>query len=155
MSKKNLKNTGTGYPLFPTVVTRCKTMLKRRSFQEIDGQLESERKYVERLAVEDFGTTHVGKVSDDEDNDDYCDDYDADDDHTTMIKSQNFRLIPLIILLQARKYLWNLTEYPETSVWARVSRYLDHHDTNYHHNHHRHHHHHHHHHHNHHHHRHI
>ena len=37
-------------------------MLMRRSFQEIDGQLESERKYVERLAVEDFGTTHVGKV---------------------------------------------------------------------------------------------
>jgi len=49
--------------------------------KEIDGQLESERKYVERLAVEDFGTTHVGK---------------------------------------ARKYLWNLTEYPETSVWARI-----------------------------------
>ena len=23
-------------------------------------------------------------------------------------------------VLQARKYLWNLTEYPETSVWARV-----------------------------------
>ena len=34
-----------------------------RSLQEIDGQLESERKYVERLAVEDFGSTHVGKVS--------------------------------------------------------------------------------------------
>ena len=33
------------------------------SLQEIDGQLESERKYVERLAVEDFGSTHVGKVS--------------------------------------------------------------------------------------------
>ena len=83
MSKKDLKNTGTRIPLFPTVVTRCKTMLKRRSFQEIDGQLESERKYVERLAVEDFGTTHVGKVSDD-------DDYAADDDHMAIIISQNF-----------------------------------------------------------------
>ena len=33
-----------------------------KNVQEIDGQLESERKYVERLAVEDFGSTHVGKV---------------------------------------------------------------------------------------------
>ena len=63
-------------------------MLKRRSFQEIDGQLESERKYVERLAVEDFGTTHVGKVSDDDDGDD--DDYAADNDHRAIIISQNF-----------------------------------------------------------------
>ena len=54
--------------------------------------MESERKYVERLAVEDFGTTHVGKVSDDsdsdddndDDDDDYDDDYDADDDYTTI-----------------------------------------------------------------------
>ena len=45
--------------------------------------MESERKYVERLAVEDFGTTHVGKVSDD-------DDYAADDDHRAVIISQNF-----------------------------------------------------------------
>ena len=61
-------------------------MLKRRSFQEIDGQLESERKYVERLAVEDFGTTHVGKVSDDDDGDD--DDYAADDDHKSKFLTQ-------------------------------------------------------------------
>ena len=66
--------------------------------------MESERKYVERLAVEDFGTTHVGKVIDDDDdngdnndgdNDDYDNDnhddndYDADDNYTTMIISQN------------------------------------------------------------------
>jgi len=49
--------------------------------KEIDGQLESERKYVERLTVEDFGHSPLGR---------------------------------------ARKYLWNLTEYPETSVWART-----------------------------------
>ena len=53
--------------------------------QEIDGQLESERKYVERLAIEDFGSTHVGKVShnydhDDDHDDDGGDDDDADDD---------------------------------------------------------------------------
>ena len=42
--------------------------------QEIDGQLESERKYVERLAVEDFGTTHVGKVFHDDDDDEDDDD---------------------------------------------------------------------------------
>ena len=49
--------------------------------QEIDGQIESERKYIERLTVEDFGPTKVGKI---------------------------------------RKFLWNLTEYPETSLGARV-----------------------------------
>ena len=42
--------------------------------QEIDGQLESERKYVERLAIEDFGSTHVGKVVHDDDDDDDDDD---------------------------------------------------------------------------------
>ena len=73
--------------------------------------MESERKYVERLAVEDFGTTHVGKVIDDDDdngdnndgddndndnNDDDDDednhddnDYDANDNYTTMIINQN------------------------------------------------------------------
>ena len=50
--------------------------------QEIDGQIESERKYVERITVEDFGVSKQGRI---------------------------------------RKYLWNLTEYPETSVAARVS----------------------------------
>ena len=52
------------------------------AFQEIDGQIESERKYIERLTVEDFGQSPVGKT---------------------------------------RKFLWNLTEYPETSLGARVN----------------------------------
>ena len=85
--------------------------------QEIDGQLESERKYVERLAVEDFGTTHVGKVSHDDDEED-------DDDGQAMMMMKMMMTCTsnyLVCLLQARKYLWNLTEYPETSVWARVS----------------------------------
>ena len=51
-------------------------------FQEIDGQIESERKYIERLTVEDFGQSPLGKI---------------------------------------RKFLWNLTEYPETSLGARVN----------------------------------
>lgn len=57
---------------YPEIEACCK---------EIDGQLESERKYIERLSVEDFGSTPVGKV---------------------------------------RKFLWNLTEYPETSLGARI-----------------------------------
>lgn len=49
--------------------------------KEIDGQIESERKYVERISVEDFGPSTLGKI---------------------------------------RKYCWNLTEYPETSLAARI-----------------------------------
>ena len=56
-------------------------LVKTIYLQEIDGQIESERKYIERLTVEDFGPTKVGKI---------------------------------------RKFLWNLTEYPETSLGARV-----------------------------------
>ena len=58
----------------------------RCALQEIEGQLDSERKYVERLAIEDFGTSRMGRV---------------------------------------RKTLWNLTEYPETSVWARVGHHIE------------------------------
>ena len=50
-------------------------------FKETEGQQICERKYLERLKNEDFGTTKVGKL---------------------------------------RKYCWNLTEYPETSLAARV-----------------------------------
>ena len=50
-------------------------------FQEAEGQQISERKYLERLKNEDFGTTKLGKL---------------------------------------RSYCWNLTEYPETSLAARV-----------------------------------
>jgi len=49
--------------------------------KEIDGQIESERKYIERITVEDFGNSKLGKI---------------------------------------RKFLWNLTEYPETSLAARI-----------------------------------
>merc|ERR1711892_657975 len=49
--------------------------------KEIDGQIDSERKYVERINVEDFGDSTQGRI---------------------------------------RKYLWNLTEYPETSLAARI-----------------------------------
>ena len=85
--------------------------------------MESERKYVERLAVEDFGSTHVGKVH-------HCSRFldflslvkrKMDLNHSTCIyldtKTNNDKNDGV---LQARKYLWNLTEYPETSVWARV-----------------------------------
>ena len=51
-------------------------------FKEAEGQQISERKYLERLKNEDFGTTKLGKL---------------------------------------RSYCWNLTEYPETSLAARVS----------------------------------
>jgi len=50
--------------------------------KEIEGQLESERKYQERLIAEDFGNSTIGKI---------------------------------------RSYLWNLTEYPETSLAARIT----------------------------------
>ena len=49
--------------------------------QETEGQQISEKKYLERLKNEDFGSTKIGKL---------------------------------------RKYCWNLTEYPETSLAARV-----------------------------------
>jgi len=57
---------------YPEIEACCK---------EIDGQIESERKYIERLSVEDFGPSKLGKI---------------------------------------RKFLWNLTEYPETSLGARI-----------------------------------
>lgn len=57
---------------YPEIEACCK---------EIDGQIESERKYIERLTVEDFGPSKIGR---------------------------------------ARKFLWNLTEYPETSLGARI-----------------------------------
>ena len=41
--------------------------------------MESERKYVERLAVEDFGSTHVGKVVDDHDG------HDGNDNHVSKV----------------------------------------------------------------------
>jgi len=50
--------------------------------QEIEGQIESERKYNERILAEDFGNTSVGKI---------------------------------------RSFLWNLTEYPETSMAAQIT----------------------------------
>ena len=66
------------------------------SLQEIDGQLESERKYVERLAVEDFGSTHVGKVVDDHDGHDGNDDNVSkviDDDYDYYEYDKNFCII--------------------------------------------------------------
>ena len=62
---------------FIVEIFKKKINKKYFDFQEIDGQIESERKYIERLTVEDFGPSKVGKV---------------------------------------RKFLWNLTEYPETSL---------------------------------------
>ena len=56
--------------------------------------MESERKYVERLAVEDFGSTHVGKVVDDHDgNDDHVSKVIDDDDYDYYEYHKNFCII--------------------------------------------------------------
>ena len=69
------------------IIVECPTPI----FKEAEGQQISERKYLERLKNEDFGTTKLGKL---------------------------------------RSYCWNVTEYPETSLaarvgWSRLELWLD------------------------------
>ena len=73
-------------PIFGVKLLCAKNASLIKYCQETEGQEESERKYLERLKVEDFGSSSLGRM---------------------------------------RKICWNVTEYPETSLAARVSRKPD------------------------------
>ena len=81
----------------------------RKVAQEISGQQLSEQRYLQRLEEEEFGDSTLSKV-------------DSQPFQILQTKLLSFlkRNVTTYKIFKVRKYLWNLTEYPETSLAARV-----------------------------------
>ena len=88
--------------------------------QEIEGQIEADKKLQEKLILEDFGPSTAGRVrfhhnhdgDGDGDGDGYGDGEVLNDLNGFSYSESEF---------QIRKSLWSITEYPETSMLARVN----------------------------------